>query len=130
MNNSAHALGDLMLWGLDLPEMYQPQDESRAVWLAMNMHAALERAEECPPAGTYAFSVNEERFWLHVDARGHCTLRDGIPPYPADATLIGTLADLHALATGTCPGDLDTTIDGDHARLGRLFELLQTRSPT
>ena len=126
----AHALGELMLWGLGLPEMYQPDDQSRAVWLAMNMHAALQRAEERPPSGTYAFHIGEERFWLHVDADGHATLRDGTPPYPADATLIGTLGDLQAMATGTRPGDLDTTIDGDHARLGRLFELLQIHSPT
>jgi DNA-binding HxlR family transcriptional regulator len=126
----AHALGDLMLWGLGLPEMYQPDDQSRAAWLAMNMHAALERADECPPAGTYAFHIGEERFWLHIDNHGHCTLRDGIPPYPADATLIGTLADLHALVTGSGTGDLGTAIDGDHARLGRLLELLQMRSAT
>ena len=125
----AQALGELMLWGLGLPEMYQPEDQSRAVWLAMNMQAALQRAEECPPAGTYAFHVGEERFWLHVAAHGHTTLRDGTPPYPADVTLIGTLGDLQALATGTRSGDLDATIDGDHARLGRLFELLQIRSP-
>ena len=127
-DQASDALGDLMLWGLGLPEMLQPEDQSRAVCLAMNMHATLERTQGRPPAGTYAFHVGEERFWLHVDAHGHATLRDGTPPYPADATLIGTLADLHALATGSCPSDLDITIDGDHARLVRLLELLQIRS--
>lgn len=123
----AHALGELMLWGLDLPELYQPQDQSRAVWLAMNMQAALERADPSPPAGTYAFQVGDERFWLRVAEDARTALRDGVPPYPADATLIISFEDLYALAAGTRLDDLAATIQGDRARLLRVLEVFQAR---
>jgi len=126
----AHALGELMLWGLDLPDLYRPQDQSRAVWLAMNMQAALERAEEPPPPGTYAFHVGAERFWLHVDDGAHPVLRDGTPPYSADATLIIALDDLYALAGGTPLDDLTATIEGDRSRLVGVLGVFKIPSAT
>ncbi len=126
----AHALGALMLWGLDLPELYQPQDQSRAAWLAMNMQAALERADAPPPAGTYAFQVGEERFWLHVAEDARSALRDGTPPYPADATLIITFDELYALAAGTRLDDLTAAIQGDRARFLRVLEVFQAPTVT
>ncbi len=120
----AHALGDLMLWGLDLPDMYHSDDQSRAVWLAMNMHAALRRAAHPAPAGTYAFHVDDEHFWLHVPDGAPSTLRDGTPPYPPDATLTLTTADFYSLAVGTPLSDLATAVaDGDQDRLAQLVVL-------
>ena len=123
----AHALGELMLWGLDLPDLYQPDDQSRAAWLAMNIQAALDRADTHPPAGTYAFHIGSERFWLRVADTQRTVLRDGTPPYPADATLTGSLGDLHAIVTGTAVDDSGATIDGDHERLAELLGLLVAR---
>ncbi len=120
----AHALGDLMLWGLELADLYQPDDQSRAVWLAMNMQSALDRAERPAPAGTYAFHVGDEHFWLHVnDADRPSTLRDGTPPHHADATVtLATTADFFALARGASIEELDAVVDGDRDRLTRLLE--------
>ncbi len=123
----AHALGELMLWGLQLPDLYQPDDQSRAAWLAMNMQAALDRADIPPPAGTYAFQIGDERFWLRVADHQPTVLRDGTPPYPADATLIGSLEDLHSLVTGTALSDSAASPEGDHERLSRLLEPLVVR---
>lgn len=123
----AHALGELMLWGLELPDLYQPDDQSRAAWLAMNMQAALDRADRRPPAGTYAFHIDDERFWLRVADDQPSVLRDGTPPYPADATLTAGLGDLHALVTGTALSNSGATIDGDRERLAGLLELLVAR---
>ncbi|WP_428341187.1 winged helix-turn-helix transcriptional regulator [Mycobacterium sp.] len=132
----AHALGELMLWGLDLPDMYQLGDQTRAVWLAMNMQSALNRATgNAPagthvPAGTYAFHVDDERFWLRVADDAPSVLRDGTPPYPADATLTLTRKDFYAVATGTALDALhDATVEGDRKRLAQLTGLL-TLSPT
>lgn len=121
----AHALGELMLWGLHLPEMYRPDDQSRAVWLAMNMQSALDRARDSAPAGTYAFHIGDEHFWLHVgdDADQPSTLRDGTPPHRADATLTLTPGDFFALARGASLHDPDTSVEGDRHRLTRLLQL-------
>ncbi len=117
----AHALGELMLWGLDLLDMDQPGDQTRAAWLAMSMQSALDRADRAAPAGSYAFHIGDERFWLHV-AQGRSTLRDGTLPYPADAAITATLPDFYALATGTPVDSVDAVIDGDRDRLTRLLE--------
>jgi len=122
------ALGDLLLWGFQLPDMYRPDQQTRAVWLAMTMHAALDRAGSAAPAGTYAFHVGEEHFWLHI-ADSHTALRDGTPPYPADATLTITLPNFYGLATGSELGDLDAVADGDHDRLAQLLQLFKIPAP-
>jgi DNA-binding HxlR family transcriptional regulator len=124
----ARSLGELMMWGLELPGVYQPDDESRAAWTAMTMQSALDRAERAAPEGTYAFNVGEEHFWLRVPAQGPSVLRDGTPPYPADATLTITATDFSALATGTPLSDLDAVTGGDHDRLVELLELFHVPS--
>lgn len=124
----AQSLGDLMMWGLELPGVYQPDDESRAAWIAMTMQSALDRADRPAPEGTYAFHVGEEHFWLRVPAQGRSVLRDGTPPYPADATLTIAATDFSALATGTPFGELDAVSGGDHDRLIELLELFHVSS--
>jgi len=127
----ARALGDLMLWGLELPDLVQRGDQTRAAWLAMNLQAALRDADPPAPAGTYAFEVGDERFWLHVG--GDVTLRDGPPPFPPDATLTAPLPAFVALVTGA--GQLQAlraagaTIDGDRARLATLLERAALPAP-
>jgi DNA-binding HxlR family transcriptional regulator len=124
----ARSLGELMLWGLELPDMFQTGDETRAAWLAMNMQSALDRAHSPAPPGTYAFHVGDEHFWLHV-AGGNSTLRDGTLPYPADATITATLHDFYELAAGTHPDDLPAVVDGDRDRLIRLLETFRIPLP-
>jgi DNA-binding HxlR family transcriptional regulator len=124
----ALALGELMLWGLELSDPWQPECGSRAAWMAMNMQSALERAERAAPPGTYAFHVGDEHFWLLIPTKGRSVLRDGVPPYPADATLTIAPHDFGALAAGTPVSDLDAVDVGDHDRLHRLLELFQVPS--
>ena len=121
----ARALGELMLWGLEITGPYEPGGGSRAVWMAMNMQSALDRADRAAPPGTYAFTVGAEHFWLFVPAEGPSVLRDGTPPHPADATLTIAPENFWALATGTPFTALDATGDGDRDRLVELLQLFQ-----
>jgi DNA-binding HxlR family transcriptional regulator len=117
-----HALGELMLWGLELTEAADPEYETRAAWLAMNMQAALRRRDVPPPPGTYAFNIGGEHFYLHVAER-EITLRDGAPPHPADATLTADLRTFYELVTGqaTLHGSSAAALRGDPTRLTQLF---------
>lgn len=124
----ARALGELMLWGLELAGPYRPDNGSRAALMAMNMQSALDRADRTAPPGTYAFHVGDEHFWLLIPTTGPSVLRDGVSPYPADATLTIAPADFGALAAGTPFSDLDAVDAGDRDRLVRLLELFQIPS--
>src|SRR4051812_11668055 len=117
-----HALGALMLWGLEMTDPADPEYETRAAWLAMNMQAALRRRDGPPPPGTYAFDIGGEHFYLHVAER-EITLRDGAPPHPADATLTADLRTFYELITGqtTLRASATAAVGGDRTRLTQLL---------
>jgi len=116
----AVALGELMLWGLELQDVSEPGYPTRAAWLAMNMQAALRRGDQPAPPGTYAFAIGDERFYLHVGEH-EVTLRDGIPPHPPDASLTAPPRTFYALATGASLDNTDTEIHGDRGRMQKLL---------
>jgi DNA-binding HxlR family transcriptional regulator len=123
------ALQDLSVWGTDLLEPPSHDAETRAAWAAMNMQAWMSRSPDVAPDGTYAFTVGDEAFWLRV-SDGRSQLRDGVPPYPADAGLMLERGAFFSLATGQ--RDLDHTdaeIHGDERRLEQLLETFRLPVP-
>jgi DNA-binding HxlR family transcriptional regulator len=123
------ALQDLIVWGSDLLEPPSHDAETRAAWAAMSMQAWMNRRPDVAPDGTYAFTVGDEAFWLRVSDRGS-QLRDGVPPYPADAGLSLDRDAFFSLATGQ--RDLDHTeaeIQGDERRLEKLLETFRLPMP-
>jgi len=123
------ALQDLILWGTNLLEPPSPDAETRAAWAAMNMQAWMNRSPDVAPDGTYAFTVGDEAFWLRV-SDGRSQLRDGAPPYPADATLMVDRDTFFSLATGQRDLDLtDAEIHGEERRLEKLLETFRLPVP-
>ncbi len=123
------ALQDLIVWGTDLLEPPNRHVETRAAWAAMSMQAWMDRSPDVAPDGTYGFAVGDEAFWLRV-SDGRSQLRDGVPPYPADAGLRLDREAFLSLATGQ--RDLDHTeaeIHGDERRLEKLLETFRLPLP-
>jgi len=115
-------LEDLALWGAELLEPPSAAVETRAVWAAMSMRAWMDREPNPAPAGTYAFVVDDQAFWLRV-ADGRSQLRDGTPPYPPDATLRVGRDGFLALAAGRADvTQVHAVVDGDEPRLRSLLE--------
>jgi DNA-binding HxlR family transcriptional regulator len=117
-------LEDLALWGFGLmpPLDERPDLTTRASWAAMTMLATMDRDPRPAPDGLFAFSVDDEDFWVEV-RDGRSALRDGVPQVTPDVHLTTNLESFLMVTTGSAGLDeVDAKVAGDGERLGALLE--------
>lgn len=123
-------LEDLALWGFELVMEESEGDELlvKAAWAAMTMRVVMDRSTPAAPEGIYEFAVGDERFWLRVSGDGS-VLRDGPPPFEADAEVEFDTEEFFAVATGALPlTESGAVITGDAARLENLLQTFRLPS--
>ena len=123
-------LEELALWGFELlRDADRTSLRSRAAWAAMSMKAWMDRADHPAPDGLYAFNVGDESFWLRV-SDGESVLRDGEPPFDADASLRTDKEPFFdvAMAASTL-SEAGVLVEGDTERLEALLETFRLPSP-
>jgi len=128
-------LEDLALWGFQLLPDDGGDDLARAAWAALSMCAVMDREGSGDVRGTFAFEVEDERFYLSLTA-GEPRVRNGVPPDPPDVRVVTDLPTFFALAArrltpAKALRDDLLAVDGDRRRLDALLAVfhLPARAP-
>lgn len=91
-------LEGLALWGFELLPEEPADDAVRAAWAALSMHAGARPEQLADLHGTFAFTVDDERFHFAV-RDGAAELHDGTPAADPDVHVTTRLPTFLALAS-------------------------------